>query len=133
MKNRFFQEMQRIGIKYRKGKLTPENFENSRFNHYPPFSQGQSFAYKFWAISERYHATDIIVDELPKQEEISLMLTTFIEAGIDSIVVTNDDILRSLSSFGCEIIRDVKVYRRETELYYGSLEIIKGIRLKINV
>lgn len=132
MKNRYFQEMQRLGIKYRKGKISSEDIINNRFNLHPPYSEGQSFAYKFWAIAERYHATDVIVDALPCDEEIQIMLDTFSRAGIDSVIVIHDSVLSRLLSYDCKVISESKVYRRETELYYGRLEIIKGKRIKIN-
>ena len=132
VKNRYFQEMQRIGIKYQKGIFLEEDMNCSRIDIRPPFTEGQSFAFKFWAIAERYHATDIIVDDLPRKEEIQEMLETFTKAGIQIIVVTQDSVLNALCQYGCDVLCDAKVYRRETELYYGRLEIIKGVRLKIN-
>ena len=132
MKNIFFQEMRRIGIRYRKGRYSPK--DNKRFMQdvIPPFSEGQSFAFRFWAIADRYNSSDIIIDDLPSENEIRVMLSTFARAGIKTFVVNNTQIVERLINYDCIAQDETKVYRRETELYYGNLEIIKGIRMKIN-
>ena len=83
--------------------------------------------------AEWYHSTDIFVDELPDTNTVEEMLNTFRKAGIESIVIA--DILQErfheLEGLGCQIIGECKVFRRETELYIGPLEVIKGFRLKI--
>ena len=132
MKNRFFQEMRRIGIRYRRGVFGYQEKDFADISIYPPFTEGQSFAFKFWAIAERYHASEIIVDDLPTHEEIIEMLKTFVRAGITTLVVEKPMVLQELIAHGCSVVGEVKVYRRETELYQGDLEIIKGTKIEIH-
>ena len=133
MENRFFKEMRRIGIRYRRGVFGYQEKDFANSGIYPPFTEGQSYAFKFWAIADRYHASEIIVDALPAYEETIEMLKTFIKAGVTTFVVENPVVLQELMAHGCSVLGDAKVYRRETELYQGDLEIIKGTRLEIHV
>lgn len=128
MKNRYFQKMQRKGIAYRK-KIAPRPIDSSR----KLYSEGASLAYKYWAISERYNASDIFIDVLPDLNTTRELLDTFRAAEINTIVISIDNktMIGELETLGCRIIGECKVFRRETELYYGSLEILKGIRVMI--
>lgn len=127
MKNRFFQTMQRKGIAYRK-QIAPLSINpyNKLYSH------GASVAYMYWAISEQYNATDIYIDELPDENTIIEMLDTFRAAGISTFVVAIGIKTDILEMHGCKITNECKVYRRETELYYGNLEILKGVRVMLN-
>ena len=127
MKNRYFQKMQRNGIAFRK-RIFPSQI--TPFNKI--YSYGASLAYKYWAISERYNATDIFIDELPDENITTKeLLDTFRAADIRTIVVSveNEDRIAELERLGCKLVGKCKVFRRETELYYGSLEILKGFRI----
>ena len=130
--NKYFKEMQRLGIKYRKYGITEKS---SKFGFAPPYSEGQSFAYKFWAIADRYNANEVIVDDLPIfANELNIMLNTFVSAGIENIVIKKEqveDLSDILTLFGCETICECKVFRQETQLYIGELEIINGIKMRI--
>lgn len=128
MKNRFFRKMQREGILYRK-KIAPTGI--TTFNRL--FSKGESMAFMYWSIAERYHSTDIFVDELSDERTNEEMINTFRKAGIGSIVIGQELQERccELERFGCRMIGECKVFRRETELYNGSLEVLKGYRLSV--
>lgn len=132
VKNRYFKDMQRRGIAYRKAQQRcPQN--NGDESLPTLFSQGQSYAYKYWAIAERMNATEIIVDELPDREEICQFVNTFREAGIMSIVVISHarNNVALLFSAGCVIGEECKVFRKETQLYNGKTEIVHGLRVII--
>ena len=126
MKNQYFQKMQRNGITYRK-QISP--YPINQFNRL--YSEGASLAFMYWAISERYHATDIYIDELPDLDITRELLDTFRAAGIKTFVISKDikSSIADLEMLGCRFAGEGKVFRRETELYYGTLEIIKGYRL----
>ena len=128
MKNRFFLKMQRKGITYRK-QIAPASI--SSFNRL--FSEGASLAFKYWAISERYNATDIFIDVFPDDETTKEMINTFKAAGVNTIVISIDCeyMIKDLEKLGCRLVGKCKVFRRETELYYGHLEILQGYRVDL--
>jgi len=126
LKNQYFQRLRAKGIQYRKEQNgIVINCENGLF------SSGVSAAYKFWAIAERYNASDIYIDEFPPEDSIKELIATFQEADISSFVISKSKLCREtdLVSLGCKLAGECKVYRQETELYTGQLEIIKGIRV----
>lgn len=132
MKNSYFKEMRQNGIRHKREKPLKEIRHGSPL---PPYSEGQSFAFKFWAIADRYHANEITVDDLPEDiSEIPVMLDTFSAAGIDEILVKTEDahIADKLRDLGCSPIRESKVCSRETELYTGDLIIQKGTLYSAN-
>ena len=87
----------------------------------------------YWSIAERYNSTDIFVDELPDENTTEEMLNTFRKAKIGTIVIAEGigDRIPQLENLGCKVIGECKVFRRETDLYYGSLEVLRGYRLKV--
>ncbi len=60
-------------------------------------------------------------------------LDTFRAAEINTVVISidNESMIGELVTLGCRVIGECKVFRRETELYAGSLEILKGIRVML--
>ena len=87
----------------------------------------------FWAIADHYNSNEVLIDELPSDDEIRIMLDTFMCAGIYRIAVKecDVDIAEKLEGYGCIPIGDCKVYRRETDLYQGDLWAIKGVLMEI--
>ena len=128
MKNRYFQKMQRNGINYRK-RIAPLPITSTN----RIFSEGESLAYKYWAISDRYNASDIFIDVLPEVPHLEEMLETFRAAGIKTVVIAieNENRITDLKKLGCKLVGECKVFRRETMLYHGTLEILKGFRLML--
>lgn len=128
MKNRYFQKMQRKGIAYRK-QVSPHPIDSTN----RLYTEGVSLAYKYWAISERYNASDIFIDVLPDLNTTRELLDTFRAAEINTIVISidNESMIGELVTLGCRVIGECKVFRRETELYAGALEILKGIRVML--
>lgn len=129
MRNRYFKDMQRAGTAYRKGKPLPK----TKHSFCPPYSEGQSFAFKFWSIADRYNSTQIVVDDLPEESQIPIMIATFKAAGIEELFVAekDDHIAQALKEHGCTRTNECKAFRRETELYDGELEIISGSLYKV--
>ena len=127
--NKYFHNMRKRGISYRK-RLEQE--ERSVTEN-PLYSEGQSLAYKFWAVADRLSSSDILVDIVPEEKDLDLFLETFRRAGITDIVLTGDAAKHTdtLISHDCRIDGEAKVFRRETQLYPGDLEIVKGIRVLI--
>lgn len=126
MKNSYFKEMRENGVRYRNGKTLKETRHGSPL---PPYTEGQSYAFKFWAVAERYDANEIVVDDLPEEiSEIPVMIDTLAAAGIKKILVKSEDmcIAEALRGLGYSPIRDSKVYSRETELHKEELIVQKG-------
>lgn len=126
---KFFRDMRKNGIAYRR-KLEREGRSPSEFSLY---GGGRSQAFKFWAIAEWLSASDILVDALPDEKDLDEFLDTFRKAGILYIVLTGSAAEQAdiLNSRNCKIGEETKVFRRETQLYHGDLEIVKGIRVLI--
>ena len=130
MKNAYFKEMQNNGKRYRNGKPPIAPRHGSPL---PPYTEGQSYAFKFWAIADRYNSTQIVVDDLPEESQIPIMIATFYASGNEEIFVANKDeqIAKSLAEHGCTRIKECKVIRKETELHEGNLEILRGSLYRI--
>lgn len=128
MKNRYFQKMQQKGIKYRK-RIAPLPINKTN----RIYTEGESIAYKYWAISDRYNATDIFIDVLPETNILKEMVETFRAAGIKTVVISIENVVRisDLITFGCKLVGECKVFRRESMLYHGTLEILKGYRIML--
>ena len=90
MKNAYFKEMQNNGKRYRKGKPPIAPMHGSPL---PPYTEGQSYAFKFWAIADRYNSTQIVVDDLPEESQLPIMIATFKAAGIEELFVAEKTII----------------------------------------
>lgn len=132
MHNAFFTEMRRAGTRYRKGKSPEKTPHLDRFGIAPPYSQGQSFAFRFWAIADRYNSDAIVVDELPSGEEVSVMLETFAQAGIRHILIRDCDVAISaaLIDSGCIPVGRSRIVRQGPDIYTSDKDTIAGIILK---
>ena len=133
MKNRFFKEMRQAGTRFRLGKLPARTPLLDQYGIAPPYSQGQSFAFRAWAIADNYNANEIVIDDVPCDYEIPVMLETFERAGISSIAVRGDQqaIIRKLQAHGCIPVRTCKVIREGSDIYTAGREVINAIQLRL--
>lgn len=124
MKNKYFQEMRKKGVSYRRNN---KDLDNSLF------SKGESLAFKYWAIAERMDATDILIDEFPENVFLHDFIETFRNAGIKYIVFSGKepDSWDAIIDEGCSVCEEIKVFRRESQLYDGRLQIIKGLKIEL--
>lgn len=120
MSNKYFNQMRHEGIAYSK-----KNGNNMLY------SPGQSLAFRYWAIAERIHSTEIVVDALPIKDYMPDFLRTYKNAGINEIVLYGDakSQVQLLSSFNCIELGECCVFRQETDLFTGKLERIKGLKI----
>lgn len=88
-------------------------------------------AFKYWAIADNYLSTDIVVDELPSNEDLADFFQTYRRAGITTLVLADSakEYLELLQKQNCRIDGPCKVFRRETKLYQGKLEIVRETRI----
>lgn len=95
------------------------------------YSEGESKAFMYWAISDYYSSTEIVVDDLPLEKELDTFIETFRKANIHVLVLINkaEKQIKKLENRGCTIVGLCKVFQQETMLYRGELEIIKGTKI----
>lgn len=126
MYNKYFQAMRKKGVAFLKQFKNSSSVCNSSL-----YSEGESKAFMYWAISDYYSSTEIVVDDLPLEKELDTFIETFRKANIHVLVLINkaEKQIKKLENRGCTIVGLCKVFQQETMLYRGELEIIKGTKI----
>lgn len=126
--------MRRKGIQYLKethsSKTKNENMDLSERAYHTLFSEGQSYAFKFWSIAYEYGDSEIVVDELPKTDEVEVFVDTFLDAGINEIIIIDPAVNRvqELVDVGC-ILGESVIVRRKINRLSLETEKRKGTRV----
>ena len=81
---KYFRKRPEAGISYRR--LVKK--QGKRVNEKPPFSAGESAAFKFWSIASSYGDEEIIVDELPVVADMPDFIETYRKAHAGSFIVS---------------------------------------------
>lgn len=124
MNNPYFESMRRKGILHNK---------LNKNHHYDLYSIGEHIAFKYWAISEMYNSTSVIVDHLPSVESTNEFIQTFINADIYSIVLVGDAVENIIQfyDFGAYPIGKRTVFFKESKLYNGNPESVTGLEVML--
>ena len=129
--NKYFMSMRKKGTAHRK------RLEKEGRAYAPLFSKGEREAFKWWAIAERYSATNVIVEELPQESDMGAFLSAYRKAGITSLVLTGEaeeqeSAVGLLLRYGCSYTDGGKVYGIEEPLMSCS-PLISAAGLRVNL
>ena len=120
MDNWFFQQMKKIG---KEARSKNENYKKT-------FSRAESLAYKYWTLADRYHSDYIYIDEQIAAKDLKEVFEVYKKAGIFEIVIADDVFYKTdLRDIKCQVQEECRVFRQETELYQGKIQVFYGRRL----